>query len=110
MQEVNPTLADVESVRQAIAVGCSLVCSALGKLSIFCYVRYLRGCMGIHEHAVRGHRKFLRLRTPHCYHSNACQLCINLAEYQGIGRIRNRPPVSGCVYPSPAVSLSLVFP
>jgi len=56
--------------------------------------------MGIHEHAVRGHRKFLRLRTPHCCHSNACQLCINLAEYQGIGRIRNRP----------AVSLSLVFP
>lgn len=30
-QEVNPSLADVESVEQTVAVGCSLVRAALGK-------------------------------------------------------------------------------
>lgn len=30
-QEVNPSLADPESVRQTVAVGCSLVRSALGR-------------------------------------------------------------------------------
>ncbi|KAG2157528.1 Ureohydrolase [Suillus clintonianus] len=42
IMEVNPALADAESVRQTVAVGCSLVRSALGKSSI-CYVRYLHG-------------------------------------------------------------------
>ncbi|KAI6109650.1 Ureohydrolase [Pisolithus sp. B1] len=31
LMEVNPSLADPESVRQTVAVGCSLVCSALGE-------------------------------------------------------------------------------
>lgn len=31
IQEVNPSLADVDSVEQTVAVGCSLVRSALGK-------------------------------------------------------------------------------
>lgn len=35
LMEVNPSLADVESVEQTVAVGCSLVRSALGKDVLF---------------------------------------------------------------------------
>ncbi|KAG1891451.1 Ureohydrolase [Suillus subluteus] len=38
LMEVNPALADAESVRQTVTVGCSLVRSALGKSSIHYYV------------------------------------------------------------------------
>ncbi|KAI6045594.1 Ureohydrolase [Pisolithus marmoratus] len=34
LMEVNPSLADPESVRQTVAVGCSLVCSALGECAL----------------------------------------------------------------------------
>ena len=35
LQEVNPSLADAASVQQTVAVGCSLVRSALGQYILF---------------------------------------------------------------------------